>query len=290
MYHIIGNERGGVSQACVQYQLRRPLAYPNFRVIFIPDRGDHETLLNLSDTRRFPPPPFPFRFEKSSSAPKFLKNFINIIEFIARNDPRSNISNPNSFSNLFSFVCLNTRRLITRVEISLHVPPPISSTRSSFKKLKIGSTKEQVRRFSNCSLRGESKNEQGEIDFENRLDKAAHRAEGGKERCSTRHNAEAGNEFPVKQIQLDRKYQKISRDAFTNGGAVSEIRIRRNIHASPAHTVNFIKGVIPVIPVFLILLNFPFQDVVHPRINVFLLVAYLHPNLKNVFFKKRERN
>lgn len=112
MYHIIGNERGGVSQACVQYQLRRPLAYPNFRVIFIPDRGDHETLLNLSDTRRFPPPPFPFRFEKSSSAPKFLKNFINIIEFIARNDPRSNISNPNSFSNLFSFVCLNTRRNI----------------------------------------------------------------------------------------------------------------------------------------------------------------------------------
>lgn len=40
---ISGNERGRVSHACVQYQLRWPLVYPNFRVIFILDRVDHET-------------------------------------------------------------------------------------------------------------------------------------------------------------------------------------------------------------------------------------------------------
>lgn len=87
MYHIIGNGRGGVSQARVQYQLPRPLVYPNFRVIFIPDRGDHETLLNLSDARRFPPPlplsysPFPLRKVLSLppppplAPPKFLKTY-----------------------------------------------------------------------------------------------------------------------------------------------------------------------------------------------------------------------
>lgn len=116
----------------------------------------------------------------------------------------------------------------------------------------------------------------GEIDFENGLDKRP--ARGRRSQCS-RIRGEKGRggeacnaqecgsstplvimrkpvtSFPVKQIQLDRKYQKISRartrDAFTNagkrrggGGGGFEIR-RRNIHASPAPPVNFIKGVIP---------------------------------------------
>lgn len=34
----------------IEYQLSRPLEHPNFELIFIPQRADHETMLNISDS------------------------------------------------------------------------------------------------------------------------------------------------------------------------------------------------------------------------------------------------